>query len=286
MTNPDPRTVDLSTFPLDPNRWKFVLDAILKQNNWRHATKNKGVSHETMEDRRQFLFRTFDFLLHNPTKSYKLDPRSLSGRHLELLFRDYERRAKEGSLSASSLQKYHSFLCTFAGWIGNLGLVKPLFAYIADPVLFSRSYVAVESKAWRARGVDVAQLIDRIAAYDERVAAAVLLMAVFGFRMKEAVMFRPNVDVVTAEQAGKSVAGVSHFVALRRGTKGGRLRYVPVITPAQQQAIALAQRVTMREGDSISDPRYTLVQAIRHLRYVMERFGLTTFRRKNREGWF
>lgn len=31
-----------------------------------------------------------------------------------------------------------------------------------------------------------------------------------------------------------------------------------------------------RDDDSISDPRYTLVQAIRHLRYVMERFGVTT----------
>lgn len=30
-----------------------------------------------------------------------------------------------------------------------------------------------------------------------------------------------------------------------------------------------------REQDSISDPTLSLVQAIRHLRYVMERFGVT-----------
>ena len=39
--------------------------------------------------------------------------------------------------------------------------------------------------------------------------------------------------------------------------------------------MARARRVAQREDDSISDPRYTLVQAIRHLRYVMERFGVT-----------
>jgi hypothetical protein len=77
-----------------------VLAAILTQHNWRHATKDKGVSHDTMEDRRQFLFRTFDFLQHNREKAFKLDPRSFSGRHVEFLFRHYEQRAKAGTLGA------------------------------------------------------------------------------------------------------------------------------------------------------------------------------------------
>ena len=33
--------------------------------------------------------------------------------------------------------------------------------------------------------------------------------------------------------------------------------------------------LAQRDDESISDPRYTLVQAIRRLRYVMERFGVT-----------
>ncbi len=37
----------------------------------------------------------------------------------------------------------------------------------------------------------------------------------------------------------------------------------------------MAQGLVIGENDSISDPQLTLVQAIRHLRYVMERFGVT-----------
>jgi integrase len=275
MKNPDPRSIDLKTWPLQPQRCRFVLAVILAQHNWRHATKDKGVSHDTMEDRRLFLFRTFDFLQHNPEKAFKLDPRSFSGRHVEFLFRHYEQRAKAGTLGASSLQKYHSFLCTFAGWIGKPGLVKPIGAYIADKALYSRSYVATESKAWRARGVDVTTKIEEIARFDERAAAALAAIAAFGLRFKEAVMLRPHVDIVTAEQAGKAAGAVGHYLKLTRGTKGGRLRYVPVETPERESAVARACRVALREDESISDPRYTLVQAIRHLRYVMERFGVT-----------
>jgi integrase len=275
MKNPDPRSIDLKTWPLQPQRCRFVLAVILAQHNWRHATKDKGVSHDTMEDRRQFLFRTFDFLQHNPEKAFKLDPRSFSGRHVEFLFRHYEQRAKAGTLGASSLQKYHSFLCTFAGWIGKPALVKPIGAYISDKALYSRSYVATESKAWRARGVDVTTKIDEIARFDERAAAALAVIAAFGLRFKEAVMLRPHVDIVTAAQAGQAAGCVGHYVKLTRGTKGGRLRHVPVDTPEREAAVARARRVAQRDDDSISDPRYTLVQAIRHLRYVMERFGVT-----------
>lgn len=275
MKNPDPRLIDLKTWPLQPDRWQFVLTAILAQHNWRHATKSKNVSHDTMEDRRQYLFRTFKFLRSNGEQAFKLDPRSFSGRHLEFLFRHYERRAKEGTLSASSLQKFHSFLRTFSAWIGKPNLVKPIEAYIGDPVLYRRSYVAVESKAWRARGVDVASKIEEVAQYDERAAAAVALMAGFGLRFKEAVMFRPYADCVTAEQAGKSDGEARLYLKLARGTKGGRLRYVPVDTPDRERAMEAARRCVLREEESISDPRYTLAQAMRHLRYVMELFGIT-----------
>lgn len=275
MTPPDPRSIDLSTCPLQPRRCSFVLAAILAQHNWRHATKDKGVSHETMEDRRQFLFRTFAFLRHNPTKAFELDPRSFSGRHVEFLFRHYEQRARAGTLGASSIQKYHSHLSTFAAWIGKPNLVKPIGAYIDDAALYSRSYVARRSKAWRARGVGVRAVIDEVAAYDERAAAALELMAAFGLRFKEAVMFRPHLDVVAAEQAGKPPGEAGHFVRLSRGTKGGRLRYLRVDTPEREQALARARRIVLQEAESLGDPRHTLSQAIRHLRYVMERFGIT-----------
>src|SRR5205085_12548515 len=124
--------IDLGKLPFQPRRCGFVLTELLAQHNWRHAVKDKGVSYDTMEDRRQFLFRTFAYLRDNPTKSFKLDPRSLSGRHVDFLFEHWEQRARAGELGPSSLQKIHSMLRTFAGWIGKPDLVKPLSAYIKD----------------------------------------------------------------------------------------------------------------------------------------------------------
>jgi integrase len=271
----DLRLVNLQTLQLQPQRWRYVLSVILVQHNWRHATKDKNVSRETMEDRRQFLFRTFEFLRRNSLKSFKLDPRSFSGRHVEFLFQHYECRAREGTLGASTLQKYHSNLSTFASWIGKPALVKPIGAYISEPTLYSRRYVATESKTWRSHGVDAGSVVDAIAACDEHAAAAVELMHRFGFRFKEAVMFRPHVDVVTAAQAGVSSGEATHYIRLHRGTKGGRLRHVAVDTPERIAAIERARRVAVGENDSISDPKRTLVQAISHLRYVMAKFGLT-----------
>lgn len=275
MTDPDPRLIDLRTFPFQPSRWKFTLHVLLVQNNFRHAIKDKGVSYATMEERRHFYFRTFDWLLHNDRCRYKLDPRSLSGRHVEFLFEEWERRAVAGELGASSLQKFHSFLSTFATWIGKPGLVKPIGAYIRDASLYARTYVAVRSKAWGANGVNVDDLIAEVASFDERAGAQLALMHAFGLRFKEVVMIRPHVDVVTAAQAGRNANEAEFFIAIHRGTKGGRFRHVPVVSPEQVAALERARRVVSRADESLSDSRYTLVRAIRHLRYVMEKFGIT-----------
>lgn len=267
--------VDLDKLPLQPQRWKYVLALILARHNWRHAVKDKSVSHETMEDRRQFCFRVFIFLRDNPIKCFKLDPRSFSGRHVDLLMVDWRRRAEAGELGAAALQKYHSFLTTFAGWIGKPKLVKPLSAYFDNPALITRSYIAVEPKAWRERGVDVEQVLAQIDGYDLHAAATLRLMQAFGLRFKEACMLRPHADVLTAAQAWQPEGGAALYLFTHRGTKGKRRRYVPIDTGARLRAIEAARRVVRGETESVSDPQQTLVQAIRHLRSVMERFGVT-----------
>lgn len=275
MSDSDARKIDLRTLPLQPRRWKFILHALLEQNNYLHASKSKGVSYATMEERRQFMFRTFEFLAHNQTRQYKMDPRSLSGRHLDFLFDEWERRARAGELGPSSIQKYHSFIRTFCTWVGKPGVVKPLEAYFSEPALYMRTYVSKRSKAWSPNGVDVAAVIQEVADHDERVAAQLAMMRTFGLRAKEAVMFRPHVDVVTAAQAGRDASGAMHYVVINRGTKGGRLRYVPADSQEQRAALDRGRRVAGKADESLSDPRYTLVQAIRHQRYVMERMDIT-----------
>ena len=275
MTKTQTQPVELDRLPLQPQRWKYVLALILERHNWRHSTKSKGVSHATMEERRQFCFRIFSFLRDNPVKCFKLDPRSFSGRHVDLLMADWRQRAERGELGAATLQKYHSFLTTFAGWIGKPKLVKPLSAYFDDPALITRSYIATMPKGWRERGVDVDQVLAQVERHDLHAAASLRLMQAFGLRFKEACMLRPHADVLTAAQVGQAGCDTALYLFTHRGTKGGRKRYVPIDTDARLQAIKLAQVLVIGEHDSISDPQLTLVQAIRHLRYVMERFGVT-----------
>jgi integrase len=275
MANTSPHTIELDKIPLQPQRWKYVLSLILARFNWRHAVKDKGVAYDTMADRRQFLYRVFETLLHNTIKTFKLDPRSLSGRHVDVLMTIWRQRAEAGELHASSLQKYHSMLRTFTQWIGKPNLVKPLSAYFDDDALYKRGYVAKESKAPRAQGVDIDKVITEIEARDVRAAAATRLMAAFGLRFKEAVMCRPHADVVTAAQAGKPTADTGMYLHVHRGTKGGRRRYVPIDTPERRRAVEIARLIAKDESESVSDPRLELTQAIRHLRYVLECCGMT-----------
>jgi len=63
----------------------YVLSLILRRHNWQHASKAKGVGHRTNEARARLCIWVFRFLRDNPVKTFKLDPRSFSGRHVDLL---------------------------------------------------------------------------------------------------------------------------------------------------------------------------------------------------------
>lgn len=88
-------------------------------------------------------------------------------------------------------------------------------------------------------------------------------------------MFRPHTDVVSAAQAGKQDGYVAFYLDTHRGTKGGRERLFPIDNAQRLAAIDYARRVTVGIHESVSDPRLSLLQAMRRLRYVMERFGIT-----------
>jgi hypothetical protein len=44
---------------LGPKGWKDQLQGLINENNWRHATKPKGVSGKTKKERETFLHATF-----------------------------------------------------------------------------------------------------------------------------------------------------------------------------------------------------------------------------------
>ena len=263
---------DLASLRLNPKRWRYVLNRLLNLHNWRHSTKHKGVSHKTVAERARFLHSLFEWLRKNDTKEYKLDPRSLSGRHIDFILAHWQGEAKAGRMTAATIQTYFSFLKTFTGWIGRPSVMKPIGCYFDDPKLYQRSYIATTDKSWKAAAVSVAERIREAIRVDRHVAATLMLMAAFGLRFKEACMFRPHQDIV---ESPPESGVVTYYLDTHRGTKGGRGRFIPILSAAQREAIEFAKSVAMRVNDSVSDPRRDLKQTLRRTRYVMERLGIT-----------
>lgn len=264
----------LDEMPLNPKRCGHVLQVLLQEHNWRHSSKHKGVSHKTIAERARFCFWLFDFLRDHP-KRFKLDPRSFSGRHVAAVTQYWQDEAKADRMSPATIQTYFSFMKTFAGWIGKPKLLKPIGCYFDNPTRYRRSLTDGLDKSWRAQGVDAATVIRDVETYDVHAAASLKLMQAFQLRFKESVMFRPHADVISLAQAGKPGDGPAFYLDTHRGTKGGRERLFPIDNATRQDAIDYARRVAIGVNDSVSDPRLTLLQAMRRLRYVMERFGVT-----------
>lgn len=266
---------DLETFPICQRRWSKVLSLILKRHNQQHAVREKTVSFRTIDERARFCYWMFRFLRNNPKKSFKIDPRALNGRHVDFLMAHWRTELEAGRLSASSVAVYSSMLRTFCAWIDKPALVRPMSAYFDDPKVLQRTGVAAISKAWDPAGVDPDAVIAAIGEEDRRAAACLQLMKEFGLRFKESIMLRPLEAVVTREQAGLPEARAEAFLKVFRGTKGGRVRFVPIDSDAKRAAIRAAQAIVQRDTDHMGPPRYELKRSIRRLRYFMERFGVT-----------
>jgi integrase len=282
MSRTDPLTVDLDTLPLQPQRCMHVLALILRRHNWQHAVKAKNVGHRTAQSRGRLCVWVFRFLRDNPIKAFKLDPRSFSGRHADFVLAHWRAEAKAGRLAPGTIPTYYSHLKTFTRWIGKPKLLKPIQAYFDDPALYRRSGVATQDKSWHALGVDVVSVIGEVEDYDVHAAASLWLMLAFGLRFKESVMLRPHVDVATARQAqgeaqsgGEGTDAAVQYLDTHRGTKGGRQRYIPIDDALCRHAITYACHVAKGAQGSVGDPNLTLAKALRRLRYVMERFGIT-----------
>jgi integrase len=254
--------------------WKGALQAILRQHNDRHAVKPKAVSLQTQAERASALFRCFHDLRR---LGFRLrNPRCLGGRHVQALVADWtapQPRTRRHPLAPATLQTELSHLRTFAGWIGKPGLVRPATAYVTDPARVARTQVATADRSWTAQPVDAPALIEAIARHDAWVGAQLRLARAFGLRVKEAVMLQPHRAEVPAV-AVPDAAGVS-CLAVSRGTKGGRLRHVPIDSPEKRSALDAARALVRAEDQALADPTRTLKQNLDRLHNVVRRFGVT-----------
>lgn len=272
--------------------WKADLAAILQQHNSRHAGKHrrKGVSHRTMASRAEGLYRSFTLLR---ALGYQLAPSGLGGRHITHLVCHWcALPPPDGAppppadapppklLSAAYIQQQLSFLRVFAGWIGKPGMVLPAAAYLpasAQPLVV-RHLQARYDHSLNAAGLDPAQVVAQVAALDPWVGVQLQLMWAFGLRRKEAVMFCPHTAEVPARALPANAEANTQylsFLQIRRGTKGGRLRYTAVRTPLQHAALAAACALAGRTGAHVGRPGLSLKAALERFSYVMRKAGLT-----------
>jgi integrase len=258
---------------LGPKGWEDKLQAFIDKHNWRHASKDKGVSFKTKDDRATFLFSAFK-TLYSADPALDVEPRNFADRHVRYLLAQWVERG----LSPGTLQVYMSYLRAYCEWIRHPGMILPLEHYLSDPALATRTCVAKEDKSWIAHGVVPEEKLAGIRAYDARVACWLLLYLIFGARLKEIAMLRPHLAEVDGElllTADFRARNCDTYLELKRGTKGGRLRWVPIDTPEKRAALEEAKLLVTSETGHLGDPMKKLAQNIRRFKYVCEKFGIT-----------
>lgn len=269
--------------------WKRELAEIVDRHNERHKDRERVISHATRSARRQGIFRIF-VLLHQ--LGFRARPRNFSGRHVQALMAYWTAKPapsvsqpKEAAIayplrpySAAYIQQQLSFLRAYTEWIGKRGLVQGAERYVTDKRIVSRTYCAQRDLGWAGNGVQAEEAIEQVARIDRHVAVQLRMMMAFGLRRKEAVMFSPGAAEVPAYALPESAQiGATHlaFLRIKRGTKGGRLRYTAVRTQEQEKALAEALLLARSRNGHIGRPGLTLKQSLDLFSNVVRQVGLT-----------
>lgn len=270
--------------------WKAELSAIIRKHNDGHAVRDKDISFNTQQARRQGLFRIFALLR---TLGFHLAPRNLSTRHIEALMAYWTAQQvtcdqsaacgfrpvrPNAPYSAAYIQQQMSFLRVFAGWIRKDGLVRAAENYVEDPSLVRRSYSATSDKGWERHGVDVIEKIKEVRAIDRYVAVQLHMMIAFGLRRKEAVMFSPREAEVPADALPDDHPPGERYISflrIKRGTKGGRLRFAAVRSDDQRKALQEACEMVCARHGHIGRPGLSLKQSLDLFSNVVRQVGLT-----------
>lgn len=250
MTEPEKKSEPL---PLK----KALMELIVRHGKVTAVGDKKPVSNRTQDARMGCIFLMFKQL---KEMGHRLErPEQLRESHVRKLAERWE----DEKLSSGTIQNRLSIARMFASWIGKAGMVRGTEQYLKDPANARRSANAIRDKSWRAAGVDTHAMLNLITTYDRYVGMQLRVMADFGLRREEAVMFKPHRNDKV------------FYIIVHDGTKGGRERIVPVEHPWQRATLDAAKELAPKVNDHIGSPNRDLKQALRRFNYVMERFGLT-----------
>lgn len=197
------------------------------QPHLRQRASGDGVcSTKTARERRGHILGTVACLWQLGYRIRKLD--SLDKRHIDALMTHWE---SEG-LSAEFLHNRASVLRTLAGWLGKRHLVGDLSDYFPKERT-RRKTSTDEDLSCKGKGIDPIKVIAMARTIDERLAAMLAMQHAFGLRVKESIEIRPANSVVEG----------GDFIEVYSGTKGGKLRRIPLTDDYQRTTLAWVRQV-------------------------------------------
>lgn len=265
--------------------WKKQLADLLKQQeNLRTVRGDRRASDQTLEARGHILYQGFHDLR---ILGYRFDTiTSFRQKHMQALVDKWvdERKA------ASTIQGRITHFRTFCTWIGKPGLIGPTNQYVKDPKLATRALSAQTDKSWSGNGVNIDEKLAQIRQADERAGLMLLAGRTWGLRRLEMVCLRPYATVVVGgttnivafsdvkvsrEELKAAIAASGSGLPIKKGTKGGRYRVLPLDTPEKLDVLRQLQAVVQDRDGFLGWPGESLKTNARRLSYIAKKFGLT-----------
>jgi site-specific recombinase XerC len=248
-----------------------VLEVLLELFNTLHTSLEKTVSHKTRYERAQFLRRFFRDLKAKAGFNTIPDPRNLGQKHIHAMVQVWQKE----HLAPATIQTYLSFLRGLGMWMGKHGFVRGPAHYGLSLEEYQRHEYAQRDTSWSAAGIDIEELIERVCTYDRYVGASLRLINAMGLRRKESIQFRPFEHVLPFSETGLPLDRKTADRYVRIKGKGGRVRFVPLDSPARLAAVELAQGLVCNQDAYLGDPVNDLKKNLRRFDYVLEKFGIT-----------
>ncbi len=211
--------------------------------------QNPENSHETRRQRFQALREAAEFLAE---KYGLLKLRNLKPKHVEALVEHW----KASESSRGTIQNKLSHLRWLADKLGKTRLIPE-----------SNRDLGIETRERHTRAGKtigderLSRIVSDLA--DPKARLMVLMGRHFGMRFKEAALFRPHMDV-----SGR-------MVWLKRGTKGGKPRYVWMVSPEQEAVIAAARKLVAEPRGCLVDQDKTYIHWKRSMYRKLQAAGLS-----------
>lgn len=185
----------------------------------------------------------------------------LTQKQVRIVFDDMQ---KEG-LAGGYLQNMNMTMRRFGLWTGKPDVCPPMRYMFSDKSVYTRKLSATERKDWGDDEELIGEIIENVKS-ECKVSGCVLDLAWnFGLRVNEAIQLRPEESIR------------SNWLDVRRGTKGGKSRMIPIETQEQREVLALALEIASDDKQGVMRHKkgITLSQSKSHFRYIMRKKDLT-----------